>query len=216
MNSKFEFLPDFTKSLQKEFFLGETIDVARELIGKILVKKTDGREILAARIVETEAYLNINDLASHSAPGLTKRNAPMFEEGGILYVYKIYGFHFCINFVTEQKGVGCAVLIRAGEPLSGIEIMEKNRKTDKFENLCKGPGCISQALGFNLSNNYKKLYDKDLYIQNNNDYSSIEIMSSIRVGITKSADLPFRFYLKDSKFVSGKKNGTFFNKKLVN
>jgi DNA-3-methyladenine glycosylase len=216
MNSKFEFLPDFTKSLPKEFFLRNTIDVARGLIGKILVKKTDAGEILAARIVETEAYLNVNDLASHSAPGLTKRNAPMFEEGGILYVYKIYGFHFCINFATENKGIGCAVLIRAGEPLSGIEIMKNNRNTDKFENLCKGPGCISQAFGFNLSDNYKKIYDNDLYIQNDEGFHNQGIMSSVRVGITKSADLPYRFYIKDSKFVSGKKNGTFFNKKLVN
>lgn len=216
MYSKFEFSPDFTKSLPKEFFLKNTIDVARELIGKVLVRRIENGDIIAARIVETEAYLNENDLASHSAPGLTKRNKPMFDEGGTLYVYKIYGFHFCINFVTEKKGFGCAVLIRAGEPLLGIEIMKRNRNTDKLEKLCRGPGCISQAFGFNLTDNYRKLYEQDLYIENYESISNSDILASVRIGITKSADLPLRFYLKDSKFVSGKKNGTFFNKKLVN
>ena len=151
MISKFE--PAFSNSIPKNFFLQKTEVVARSLLGKVLVKKVRNN-FLAAMISETEAYLSENDSASHSAAGLTKRNSAMFREGGILYVYKIYGVHHCINFVTEGDGIGAAVLIRSAIPILGINEMKINRKTDKLDNLCKGPGNLAKAFGFTLLDNF--------------------------------------------------------------
>ncbi len=191
------------ESVNKEFFLRGTTEVARGLLGCILVRKS-GKEILAARIVETEAYLAENDLASHSAPGLTARNAPMFEEGGVLYVYKIYGVHHCINFVTEKKGSGCAVLIRAAEPIAGIGRMMKNRSNNNIEALCKGPGNLARAFGFTVSDNFASLTGEDLFIRKKMINEEL-IVSTERIGITKSKELKLRFILKKNKFVSGRK-----------
>lgn len=200
------FQPDFKKSLNKSFFLQDTATVARQLIGKALVKQTEGSDYLAGKIVEAEAYLSEGDLSSHSAPGLTKRNAPMFEEGGILYVYFIYGVHHCINIVTEPAGTGAAVLIRALEPLAGIEIMKKNRETDDIQKLCKGPGNVAKAFNFNLNDNRSSLTSEGLFIQDiGEDAGHSEISVTPRIGIVKSAHLPLRFYLENSPFVSGKK-----------
>jgi DNA-3-methyladenine glycosylase len=187
--------------IEKEFFLRNTIIVAKELIGKILVRIFN-ESTLTGRIVETEAYLHENDMASHSAPGKTKRNAVMFESGGVIYVYKIYGIHHCINVVTEHHDIGSAVLIRALEPLSGIETMIENRKIETIENLCKGPGNVAKAFGFDLNMNGNSLLSENLFICNSENNNDFEIGISKRIGITKSSELPYRFFMKDSIYVS--------------
>jgi len=127
------------KPLPADFYLNNTVEVARQLLGKTIVRNY-GKKILAGKIVETEAYIDKIDPASHSHPGITKRNKPMFEKGGIAYIYFIYGNYYCFNIVTERKGKGCAVLIRAAEPIEGIEYMKKNRgKTKSVYELTNGP-----------------------------------------------------------------------------
>ncbi|MCX6153042.1 MAG: DNA-3-methyladenine glycosylase [Candidatus Kapabacteria bacterium] len=202
-----QFIPNFTQSLQKKFYLQDTETVARELLGKILVKFEVDGSILAARIVETEAYLAEKDLASHSAVGRTKRNEPMFAEAGILYVYKIYGIHHCFNIVTEPENRAAAVLIRALEPIVGIEIMKSRRKSDKIYQLCKGPGNSALSLGFDRNYNYRSLCTEQLFIQNNSDAKVTEnlIVKSRRIGINRASELELRYFLKDNIYVSGKK-----------
>jgi DNA-3-methyladenine glycosylase len=192
-----------TNILNKEFYLRSPEIVAKELLGKILVKKTD-KEILSGMIVETEAYLSKNDQASHSATGLSNRNKMMFEQGGILYVYKIYGIHHCINVVTEDNGIGSAVLIRAIEPIDGINSMKILRNTSEINNLTNGPGKVSQAFDFNLIDNGKSLESDEISIYDNERISESEIITTKKIGITKSVDLPLRFYLKSNSFVSKK------------
>lgn len=200
-----KFVPDFKKAVDLNFYKRKTELVAKELLGKVIVRNFKGI-LLAGKIVETEAYLQLGDFASHSSVGKTERNAPMFEEGGILYVYKIYGTHHCINFVTETEYKGSAVLIRALEPLLGIEKMIAQRKTDKISNLCQGPGNLALALGFTKSDNNKSLLSHDLFVQKFENPKPDEIAQSARIGITKSANLQLRYFIKDSEFVSAIKN----------
>lgn len=189
--------------LQKEFFLQSTDKVAKLLIGKILVRKFDNF-VFAGEIVETEAYLPYGDFANHSAKAKTSRNAPMLEEGGILYVYKIYGIHHCVNIVTEEKGKGAAVLLRALKPLDGIEGMQKLRNKKEIEILCKGPGNLAKAMNFSVEDNFKDVYDNDdIYLLDN--FKKYEIVSDKRIGISKSQELLLRYYPKSCNFVSGKK-----------
>ena len=197
------FVPDFNNRLSQSFFLQDPEKVAKELIGTVLCKKNNG-SYLAGKIVETEAYLSRNDMSSHSYPGVTNRNKPMFAEGGILYVYKSYGIHHCINIVTEKEGIGSAVLIRALEPISGINVMISNRGVEEINRLCKGPGNTAKAYDFDLSDNYSSLTTEDLFIQNFSDNNKTEIINTTRIGISKSVDLMLRFYLKNSHFVSRK------------
>jgi DNA-3-methyladenine glycosylase len=196
---KFEI--NFEKSLNKDFFLQATEKVAKELIGKVLVRKINNI-FVAAMIVETEAYLAENDLASHSAVGLTQRNRAMFEEGGTIYVYKIYGVHHCINFVTESAGKGCAVLLRAGEPLVGIDIFKHLRRYEKADKLLSGPGNFAKAFSFTLEDNFKNLFTPELFVQDFVRFSDAEIGISERIGIRKSNHLKLRYYLRGNKSVS--------------
>lgn len=191
-------------NINKEFYLLSPEIVAKELIGKA-ISFDRGNDELFAKIVETEAYLAKGDEASHSFKGKSLRNAPMFEEGGILYVYKIYGVHHCINIVTQQAGIGSAVLIRAVEPINGIEIMKKNRGVYEKSKLCNGPGNLSKAFGFDLSHNYRDLLKSDVRIKEFEKVKDSRIQSTKRIGITKSQNLPLRFYLIDSIWVSRKK-----------
>ncbi|MCS7027341.1 MAG: DNA-3-methyladenine glycosylase [Bacteroidia bacterium] len=171
----------------------DTLTLAKELLGKILVSVQDGT-VTAGRIIETEAYLH-NDPACHAFMNKkTKRNAAMFMSAGNSYVYLIYGMHYCFNVVSGQEGVGEAVLIRALEPLYGIEIMQKRRNTTKIEQLCSGPSKLCQAMGIDMSHNMlslcsDKLYILDAEVQNRN------IISTTRIGITKGTELPYRFLL---------------------
>ena len=180
--------------LPKSFYLDDTAKVARNLIGKIIVRVSNG-ELLAGIINETEAYLSVDDFASHSAVGKTKRNSAMFCEGSMLYVYKIYGVHHCINAVTEADGIGAAVLIRSIIPLEGINQMMINRKTESIKNLCNGPGKLTQALDINMNHNKLSLLSDEIFISDYNSIANPTIISSRRIGITKSTELELRFNL---------------------
>jgi DNA-3-methyladenine glycosylase len=192
--------------IKKSFYLQKSEKVARDLIGKLFVRKYSNGKILSAEIIETEAYLPENDLACHAAKRRTLRNAPMFEAGGILYVYFIYGNHFCANIVTETEGKGAAVLIRAARPIEGMDIMIENRGTDYIKKLCKGPGNFAKAFNLNKSDNFKEIWkvSNEIQILRYRDYTEEEIVTTTRIGIKENSELPLRFYLKDSEYISKK------------
>jgi len=183
--------------LGQRFYSKPTVALARALLGKILVfGKTSGK------IVETEAYLFHDDPGCHASRGMTKRNAPMFEKAGRTYVYLIYGMYHCLNIVSGKEGEGEAVLIRALEPVSGIDLMMKRRKTKKIENLCNGPGKLTQALGITKKHNNLSLLNSSIHICNNKE--KFEITEAKRIGLTEGKDLMLRFYIEGNDFVSVK------------
>lgn len=196
--------------LQKDFYQQNTIKIAKMLLGTYLVSRSvDGTTV--GKIVETECYLGKNDPASHSFKGETKRNAPMFGEPGHAYIYFIYGMHYCFNVTTGPKGVGEAVLIRALEPIEGIDLMKKRRGVEDIYNLCNGPAKLTQALGITSGLNGSCLIKGPIQILSRNSYPEIHILPknpkivvTKRVGISQATDLPLRFYLKDNKFISKK------------
>lgn len=172
------------------------------LLGWEIVSLVKG-ERLRLKIVETEAY-HQNDPASHSFRGVTARTAPMFAAAGTIYVYFTYGAHYCLNFVTGEKGVGEGVLIRAGEPLEGIEAMKLNRRTSDPLNIASGPGKLTQALGIKDTKLSGEILNKSsifLYPPNEAVQPGV-ISASPRIGIKKAADNPWRFYIKGSPYVS--------------
>jgi DNA-3-methyladenine glycosylase len=189
----------FQNALPQDFFARATEKVARDLLGAVLVRRV-GDILLAGRIVETEAYLSENDAASHSFRGRTRRNDAMFGEAGTLYVYRIYGIHHCANIVTEDAGRGAAVLLRALEPLAGIEWMQKQRGTNALQALCSGPGKLAQALAFSLSENGTSFLQQEMFLLPAT--TPPEVGVSARVGISKAADLPLRFFVVGNRFVS--------------
>lgn len=197
------------RKLKKSFYRRELLDVARDLLGKIIVK-AGGDKILAGKIVEVEAYHGDSDEAAHSYGGITKRNEIMFEAGGYLYVYFTYGAHNCCNVVTGKKGQGTAVLIRAVEPVKGIDSMIKNRfgrklKNDKeIFNLTSGPGKVCQAFSIDRTHSGTDLTGSKIFILNGEKIKSKEISVSKRIGITRSVDLPWRFFIKNSPYLSRK------------
>jgi DNA-3-methyladenine glycosylase len=163
--------------------------------------------------VETEAYLR-DDPACHAAPGLTARNAIMFGPPGYAYVYFIYGVHYCVNAVCQPEGLAEAVLIRALEPKWGVEIMERNRKLNSPAGTTNGPGKLCQALSIGRALNGADLCDvrSDLFIAKNPERKRLfaaagPIVSATRIGLTKAADLPLRFLLTNSAWVSRKPAG---------
>ncbi|MEA5139207.1 DNA-3-methyladenine glycosylase [Arcicella rigui] len=181
----------------------DTISVAKNLLGYRLVHESD-EGITAGIIVETEAYLQ-GDPACHAYRKKSVRNAPMFGKAGTIYVYQIYGMHFCINIATNQEDIGEAVLIRALEPTEGIDLMAQRRKTDSIKNLCSGPGKLVQAMGIHKGMNHWHILNSDLTIYPPlSDYQYSEIFTTTRIGITQGVDLPYRFYLKDNPFISRK------------
>ncbi|MFP4528764.1 MAG: DNA-3-methyladenine glycosylase [Candidatus Kapaibacterium sp.] len=193
-----------SKILPQEFYLRPTPEVARNLIGKLIFRKFKN-DLLIGKIIETEAYLAKGDPASHSAPGPTKRNEAMFGPGGTLYIYKIYGIHLCANIVCGAEGVGTAVLIRAVEPLAGIELMQRNRGVEDVRKLCTGPGNFAKAFALGLDMNGLRLDSEDVYILDNEEVADGDIRTGLRIGITKAADLPLRYWLAGNVFVSGKR-----------
>lgn len=181
--------------LTKSFYQQNTVTVARNLLGQELVHCTH-RVKKIGKIVEVEAYLGPHDLASHSSKGLTKRTQIMFGPAGHAYVYLIYGMYFCFNIVTEDVGVGAAVLVRAIEPVINI-----HQRT-------QGPGLLCQALGITLEQNGMDLLSNELYLQESQDTSNFEIVESPRIGVDYAkewANKPLRFYIKGNNFVSRKK-----------
>ncbi len=189
----------FQHALPHEFFARATMEVARDLLGTVLVRRV-GNAVLAGRIVETEAYLAENDAASHSFRGRTARNGAMFGEAGTLYIYRIYGIHLCANIVTEEAERGAAVLLRALEPLAGVDFMQKQRGVSDLHTLCNGPGKLAQALAFSPADNGASLLQPSFFLLPTE--SPCEIAVSPRIGITKAADLPLRFFVAGNRFVS--------------
>lgn len=199
------------KKLQKIFFERNVLTVAEELLGKIFIYEDKNLDVnLSAKIVEVEAYNGKIDEASHSFKGITKRNEIMFNSGGFLYVYFTYGIHYCANIVTGKKGEGSAVLLRAMEPISGVEIFNKRRFNSeivdklKNNNLLNGPGKICQAFNINKNHNGLDITKNPIYILDKPKLSKDEIVQTKRIGIKKSVELPWRFYIKNSSYISKK------------
>ncbi len=187
--------------LNEEFYLQSCLNAAKELIGKVLVRKK-GRKIYSGIIVETEAYLGDKDAASHSFKGMTKRNEHMFGAGGTAYVYFTYGNHYCVNAVIGKPGVAHAVLIRAAEPVTGIEPMKKNRRTENIYELCSGPGKLTQAMEIDGALNGASLLGNEIYIAEPDSAKKRKLVQTKRIGITKNADVLYRFIDSESPFVS--------------
>jgi DNA-3-methyladenine glycosylase len=189
--------------LSPSFYQGSTQKVARALLGQILVNETP-QGLSSGRIVEVEAYLSKNDPGCHAARGKTLRNAVMFGPPGYAYVYFCYGNHFMFNIVTEKEGVPGAVLIRALEPVKGLDLMARRR--GKFQShelgLTNGPGKLVQALGIDRGHNHFPLFKKPLYLLAAERKEKIGVTT--RIGLTDGADLPLRFYLEGNPYVSVK------------
>jgi DNA-3-methyladenine glycosylase len=178
-----------------------SLNAAPLLLGCYLIRQTPAGQI-RLKIVETEAYHQA-DPASHSYRGLTPRTAPMFQAGGHIYIYFNYGMHYALNIVTGKEGEGEGVLIRAGEPLDGIELMKANRGTENVKNLASGPGKLAQALGiFDTSLSGKILNKSSISLEKGAAIEAGEIIASARIGITKASDRPWRFYIKNNPYVS--------------
>lgn len=202
------------KKLDREFYNRDSIIVAKELLGKILVHEVDGQKI-SAKIVEVEAYMGVNDKAAHSYGGKrTPRVEVMYGEPGFSYVFIIYGMYYCFNIVTREVGIPQAVLIRAVEPIEGFELMAQNRFNKSYEQLNKsqiitltnGPGKLCNALVINKSQNGVDLCSNKLYVLEDQK-EDFDIISSKRVGIDYAEEAKnylWRFYIKDNKYVSVK------------
>jgi DNA-3-methyladenine glycosylase len=201
--------------LPASFYEQPTLDLAKRLLGKILVRNLNTRKgnlTLKGKIVETEAYLaspRYNDEACHAYRGITARNRAMFGEAGSLYIYFTYGNHFMLNIVTEPKGEAAAVLIRALEPLNEFEFLKSQRGIENIASLANGPGKLTQAFQIDRSLNGMSLQKNDLYIENAPDLLQSEIQATTRVGITKGVEHLWRFFIKGNPFVSkGKPSGS--------
>ncbi|MCW3073232.1 MAG: 3-methyladenine glycosylase [Flaviaesturariibacter sp.] len=197
------------KKLPLSFYLrDDVVSIAKELVGKILVTDWNGGRT-TGRIVETEAYNGQFDKASHASKGRTSRTEVMFSEGGIAYVYLCYGIHQMFNIVTNKDGVPHAILIRAVEPLEGIELMlERTGKKALDASLTRGPGNVGKAFGFHTSQCGLSLTGEELHILDDGFRPDEEALGvSPRIGVDYAgldALLPYRFFLKGNKFVSGK------------
>jgi DNA-3-methyladenine glycosylase len=191
--------------LPREFYDRDTVTVARELLGKILVH---GR--VAGTIVETEAYLGGDDLASHSARGITKRTRVIFGPPGHAYVYFIYGMHECLNFVVGPEGSGGAVLIRAVEPIAGTRLMQQRRPNGhSVAKLASGPGNLTLAFGVTRALNGADVTRGALVVRKWNKEPPVEIGVTPRIGIRQCADLPLRFVIAGNPAVSGRVRAPF-------
>jgi DNA-3-methyladenine glycosylase len=188
------------------FFARPSEIVAPELLGALVITEIDGQRT-AGRIVETEAYLGPGDDASHAAAriGRTARNAVMFGEPGVAYVYRSYGIHWCLNAVTNETGFPAAVLIRAIEPVTGIEIMRLRRglTPDAADSAVgRGPGNLTKALGITGALDGHSLDRPPLFIARDRRVPESGIASGPRIGISRAADWPLRFWIRDNAAVS--------------
>lgn len=188
--------------LARAFYERDTVRVARELLGTILVR-TNGHTVLRGVIVETEAYRGEGDPASHAYRGPTKRNAVMFGPAGHAYVYFTYGMHYCLNVTTEPTGNPGAVLIRAAQPTSAIEQMKKRRRTDQLRDLANGPAKLTQAFAVSRSlNGHDLTLGKKLFIVKGDSVEPLDIASTSRIGIRVGLEKPWRFFIRENPFVS--------------
>lgn len=189
----------FGPILKRAFYDRRTVDVARDLLGKVLVHGPT-----AGMIVETEAYLGEDDLASHSARGVTERTRVIFGPPGRAYVYFIYGMYECLNLIAEANGKPGCVLIRALEPVAGIDVMRERRPAArKVESLASGPGKLTLAMGITRALNGADVTRGTLVVRESVEPSPFEVVVTPRIGITKCADLPLRFLIGGNRFVSG-------------
>ena len=191
--------------IERKFYSRNTIDVAKDLLGKILVRIIDGK-VISGTIVESEAYRSTDDPASHSHRGKTERNSVMFGEVGHAYVYFTYGNHYCLNIVAKEDNTPAgAVLIRAIEPIEGVSFMRRYRKTSDPYNLTSGPGKLTQALKVTKRQNGVDVTKKEeLYVVNGKHIDESEIVATSRIGIRVALDKPWRFLIADNEFVSKK------------
>lgn len=197
----------------REFFNRDPRKVGRELLGKIIVRSS-GHKLLAGRIVEVEAYLGAGDAAAHAAAGRTARNYVLFGPPGHAYIYFIYGVHYCLNISCMPDGEAGCVLIRALEPLTGIAEMARARDVDSLNpasvrdlrKLLSGPGKLCEALGITRPrDNAKDMLSPQSDLQVRDDgFRPTEILTTPRIGITKSAEMPLRYLIAENAFVSRK------------
>jgi DNA-3-methyladenine glycosylase len=200
--------------LPREFFNRDVVSVARELLGKLLIRR-EGRTLLAGRVVEDEAYLGADDPAAHAYAGQTARNFVLFGPPGRAYVYFIYGNHYCLNVSCTPEGQGGGVLFRAIEPVFGLEAMAHARgielpdspRTTQLRMISSGPGRMSEALDITRQrDNDKDLTSRksDLWLADDG-FRPERIVATPRIGITKAVEKPLRFSIRGNPFVSGKK-----------
>ena len=193
-------MPELNEHLERVFYERPTVDVARDLLGQVIVSVTPGGRT-AGRIVETEAYLGADDPASHAARLRTGRVEAMWGEPGIAYVYRSYGIHSMLNVVTEPVGETGAVLIRALEPVIGVDLMRARRGLDDERLLCSGPGKLCQALGIALEMHGTDLVMSDrLWISPGETPS--EVSTSGRIGISRGQAQPWRYWVTGNPHVS--------------
>jgi DNA-3-methyladenine glycosylase len=186
--------PDLGKPLKRAFFARSVHNVAPDLIGATLLVNGVG-----GIIVEVEAYHH-TDPAAHSFRGPTPRNMVMFGPPGFAYVYRSYGIHWCINFVCEKEGSASAVLIRALQPTHGIPAMRRRRRLHDERSLCSGPGKLTEALGITDKHNGLALDAAPIALHAR--AGKVDIVAGVRIGITKAIELPWRYGLRGSKFLS--------------
>jgi DNA-3-methyladenine glycosylase len=191
--------------LPRAFYDRPTLTVARALLGKVLVHRTPAG-VAAGMIVETEAYIGEDDPACHAAPGPTRRNEPLYGPPGIAYVYLNYGIHYLVNAITESEGAPAAVLIRALEPIEGIELMATRRAPDgrriDRRDLCRGPGNLTRALAITLNDNRLDLTSSQLCIEDR-ALRRGRVSWGPRIGIRVAVDRPWRCWIAGNTSVSG-------------
>ena len=188
--------------LPVRFYDRPTERVARELLGTVIECTTpDG--VTRARIVETEAYTGPDDPACHAAAGLTPRTAQLFGPPGLSYVYFIYGMYWCFNAVTRERGYGAAVLVRGVHPLDGVELMQRRRpRVRRARDLTNGPGKLCLAMGITGTMNGTSLRDGPIVLRGGTPISDDDVVITPRLGITRAAEWPLRFFVRDDPYVS--------------
>jgi len=183
--------------MKRAFYERPVLDVARDLVGCVVSHAGS-----SGVIVETEAY-HQTEPACHAYVGVTARTRVIFGPPGVAYLYRSYGIHACLNAVCEPDGVGAAVLIRALEPVEGIELMRERRGVERLEDLCSGPGKLTQALDIGLELNGSDLLRGAIMIDNRpRAWRDVDVLASRRIGITKAAELPWRFSALGNRFLS--------------
>ena len=202
-----------SKIIKRDFYKGNTIEVAKKLLGNFLIREIDNRKIIS-KIVEVEAYIGSIDKACHGYNyKRTERTKPLYEEGGVSYVYLIYGMYNCFNIVSGKEGEPEAILLRAVEPVNELDYVSNNRFKKNFEelnkrekiNLTNGPGKLCKALSIDRKDNLKELNNKNSIYLEFNAENNIEIVESKRIGIDyaeEAKDFLWRFYIKNNSYVS--------------
>ena len=193
--------------LERDFYTRGTLTVAEDILGKTLVHVTP-EGVTKGKIVEVEAYLGPDDRAAHSFHGRSKRTEIQYGEGGYVYVYLIYGMYICMNIVTNRKDKPEVLLLRALEPLEGLDLMKRRRKTEREKLLCSGPGRLTQAMGITMGDYGADLCGDSLYLETGTAVQKQEILRTKRINIDyagEARDYLWRFLLKDNPYVSGGK-----------